>query len=128
MIVSIRSELKHDSESGDGVRGWILRNGSELLGDASVKKGSARIDLSKVVVSRGETLEFVTLCGADNNSDSFSWSPTVSGTSDVKDPTGASVWSARDDFAGPAEMPTQLDAWQRYAQALLMSNELVFVD
>ncbi len=128
MVANVRSELKHDSENGDGVQGWLLKNGSELLGQVSAKKGSARLDLPNIAVTKGTTLDFVTLCGVDNNSDSFSWSPVVTGTSDSNDPTGASTWSAKDDFAGPTEMPPQLDAWQRYAQALLMSNELVFVD
>jgi hypothetical protein len=38
-------------------------------------------------------------------------------------------WNALNDFAEAAQVahPT-LDAWQKYAQVLLLANELVFVD
>jgi hypothetical protein len=38
-------------------------------------------------------------------------------------------WSASNDFADAARAShPALDAWQKYAQVLLMSNELLFVD
>jgi hypothetical protein len=37
-------------------------------------------------------------------------------------------WSAANDFADATRGVKPLDAWQKYAQVLLMSNELVFVD
>ncbi len=37
--------------------------------------------------------------------------------------------STRFDFKGPPPIaPEPLDAWEQYAQVLLMSNEFVFVD
>jgi hypothetical protein len=39
------------------------------------------------------------------------------------------LWSASNDFTDAARaMHPGLDAWQKYAQVILMSNELVFVD
>jgi hypothetical protein len=40
----------------------------------------------------------------------------------------AAEWNAKQDFSGPKEIPSPLNAWEKYAQVLLMSNELAFVD
>ena len=39
-------------------------------------------------------------------------------------------WSAKSDFSGPTKPAAKpaLTAWERYAQVLLLANELVFVD
>ena len=37
-------------------------------------------------------------------------------------------WNARNDFAGPQKEFKPLTPWERYAQALLLSNEVMFVD
>ena len=42
---------------------------------------------------------------------------------------GKLQWNAKADFQGPpSKRPQPLDAWGQFAQALLMSNEFVFVD
>ena len=39
------------------------------------------------------------------------------------------TWSATDDFSDAAHaLHPVLDAWEKYAQVLLLANELVFVD
>ncbi len=38
------------------------------------------------------------------------------------------LFNAKSDFAGPPRERKPLTAWERYAQALLLSNELMFVD
>ena len=39
---------------------------------------------------------------------------------------GTREWNAAKEFDGPSVAP--LDAWGRYAQALLASNEFIFID
>ena len=36
------------------------------------------------------------------------------------------LWHSANDFSGPA--PPRLNPWEQLAQALLVSNEFVFVD
>ena len=48
-------------------------------------------------------------------------------------PAVAHGWDARADFQGPARPPEKtgkpvLSPWEKYAQVLLLANELVFVD
>jgi hypothetical protein len=81
-------------------------------------------------VRRGDTIDFVTDCNGNDGFDSFTWSPTIRFLADGKTAPGERMeWSASSDFADAAHaMHPSLDAWQKYAQVLLMSNELVFVD
>jgi len=39
-------------------------------------------------------------------------------------------WNAKTDFSGPQKAPEKrpLTNWEKYAQVLLLSNELMFVD
>ena len=53
-----------------------------------------------------------------DDSDSFGWSPVVS--------SSAGSWDASAGFAGPP--PAPLSRLALYAQALLMTDEFVFVD
>ncbi|HEX3138994.1 MAG TPA: hypothetical protein VHQ87_03010, partial [Rhizobacter sp.] len=68
------------------------------------------------------TLDFVVDCQANENSDSFGWAPIVALI------VGGGTWDARAGFSGPPESRPQLGPWERYAQALLMTNEFAFVD
>ena len=69
-------------------------------------------------------------CRGDENSDSFSWAPTIrlAAKSSGSRPTADREWSARDDFSGPKELPKPLQPLERYAQVLLVSDELFFID
>jgi hypothetical protein len=62
--------------------------------------------------------------------DSFTWSPTIRYLAEGKTAPGERMeWSASSDFTDAARaLHPSLDAWQKYAQVILMSNELVFVD
>jgi hypothetical protein len=125
--VSITGRLGHDSESGDGVRGRVVLNNEKQLGVWQAKKSKEKTAVEKVAVKKGDTLDFSVDKLGDTNSDTFSWAPEIKllGKS-----TGTAVteWSAREDFSGPREMPKRLDSWEKLAQVILMSNELVFVD
>jgi hypothetical protein len=129
-LISIDGTLKHESEKGDGVRGRIVSSRRGELGQWIVhnKKESAKIE--RFEVERGETIDFVTDCYKTVDSDSFLWAPVIKMISGATGSSGNSdtEWSAKADFSGPKEPSRPLTAWEKYAQVLLMSNELVFVD
>jgi hypothetical protein len=59
--------------------------------------------------------------------DSFGWSPDIKvASAPVAGNDGPAEWTAATGFAGPKTR--SLDAWVKYAQVLLESNEFVFVD
>jgi hypothetical protein len=129
-VVSISGELNHPSDKGDGVRARIVSNRVGSLGEWTAKNSNAVVRLDRVEVKRGDHLDFVADCRQTVEFDSFHWSPVikvVSGSSKLDEPR---EWNAKADFSGP-QKPSEkrpLTAWEKYAQVLLLANELMFVD
>lgn len=112
---------KHEKKEGDGVRARIISGRVGLLGSWTVKDENAETNLQRVAVQWRDTIDFVVDCRSDEQDDAFHWAPVLR----LTDPLQGGVlaeWSAQRDFAAP------LTVWQRYAQALLLVNEFVFVD
>jgi hypothetical protein len=130
-IIAITGELGHNSDKGDGVRGHIVSSEAGELSEWAVHNQKTATKLDRVTVKRGELIDFVTDCRGSVEFDSFTWAPTIkyadskrSGSNDLAE------WDAKADFAGPPteKAKTPLTAWEKYAQVLLLSNELMFVD
>ena len=125
--ISIDGRLGHDADVGDGIRARILHNNEKELGQWTVKRKKENTKVAKVVVQKGDTIDFVVDKNGDLNSDSFTWAPIIE-MSSAELATVTRDWSAKEDFSGPRESFKPLDAWEKLAQVILMSNELVFVD
>jgi hypothetical protein len=112
------------------VRGRIVSSQLGLLGQWLVHNKKEDTNLKRVEVRRGDKIDFVTDCYGDMGYDSFAWSPKIRFLADGKTAPGDRMeWSASADFTEASHaLAPSLDAWQKYAQVLLMSNELVFVD
>jgi len=119
-VLKVGGVLKHDNAPGNGVRGRVVSSRSGLLGTWRAHKSQAATTILGVRVEPGETLDFVVDGLADENSDSFSWAPTLLTTD------GDARWDSRADFEGPAG--PGLNAWEELGQVLLLTNEFVFVD
>ena len=80
-------------------------------------------------VQGGEQIDFVVDAGANANSDSYTWAPVVVFTPEAEalDPT-VKTWNAKKDFELAEKAPAPLSRWEEFAQVLLLSNELAFVD
>ena len=125
-MASVHGGLRHESESGDGVRARVVSSRAGELGNWRVHHGRENINLDQIEVKRGDTLDFAVDCFETIDSDSFFWSPVVKLT---RNDDGTQVeWISKQDFGGPKELPKPLGAWEKFAQVLLMSNELIFVD
>ena len=125
--VRIAGDVHHASEKGDGVRARVISSRNALVGEWTAFKGSASTPVERLEVKKGDTIDFVTDCRASVEFDSFTWSPSICYL--AKSDALRAEWSAKMDFAGPRkEKPTPLDAWGKFAQVLLLANELVFVD
>lgn len=127
-VVSIGGELNHPSEQGDGVRARVVSSRSGLLGEWTARNSRRPVELPKVEVKQGDILDFVTDCRESVVFDSFHWSPVVK----YGAPTGDAPveWNARLDFSGPVKPVEKraLSPWEKYAQVILLANELMFVD
>ena len=86
--------------------------------------------LNDVEVKKGDTLDFLTICGADPKNDTFRWSPTITmPTAEMPGMSGMAMrWDAKGDFMDPAKLPAPLSAWEELAHVLLLSNEFAVLD
>jgi hypothetical protein len=128
--ITITGTLRHESDKGDGVRAQVVSSRAGKLGRWLVHNGKESINVEGIDIKRGDTIDFVTDCYMTVDSDSFIWSPVIKMTKADSNSTTGSLpeWVAKADFSGPKEPLKPLSPWEKYAQVLLMSNELVFVD
>jgi hypothetical protein len=121
-FVKIEGELEHGAPEGDGVRGRVVSSRLGGMGSWTAKSRRESTILGPAFVEPGETIDFIVDCRADDAFDSFNWAPRVRFLS------GPGDWDAKRDFTGPQPPAASIDAWTELAQALLSSNEFVFID
>ncbi len=123
--IRIMGKIRKIEDCGDGIRGWLCSNRQGLLGSWQVEFGEAQsADLDEVEVRAGEVLDFVVDCGKANNffCDGFEWAPRLELIGEEQ------IWDARTQFGGKRHGDSALGPWERLAQALLISNEAMFLD
>ena len=123
--LQIDGKISTVQDCGDGVRALIISDKQGVLKACTIRFGEiAEATLGDIEVSKGESIDFVVDCGPAGNfsCDGFLWAPTIQHAS-------ASEWSAAAEFAGNITEPErQLTAWERFAQALLLTNAFMFID
>jgi mono/diheme cytochrome c family protein len=119
MTISISGMIAHGEEKGDGVRARIVSSRSGLLGEWKAHHSSSPTEVSSLNVLKGDTIDFIVDPMANDAYDSFAWAPVVQ----TKD--GAQVWNAEEMSAPGGRALTRLVL---YAQALLETNEFMFID
>jgi hypothetical protein len=121
-FISIDGLLGEQPKKPDeAVRGWIVSSGIGLLGSYLPQKGQIATKLPRVLVRRGDTIDFVVV-----GKGGFSWSPTIRLLEGAK-PGEVAEWSAEKDFSGTVA-GKQMEAWEKFAQVLLETNEMTFVN
>jgi len=129
----ITGTLTHSHKEGDGIRARVVSSHGGQLGSWTIHNDKAEIKFESVEVKRGDTIDFVVDLRDNLNNDDFTWAPVIklANKQTAASSTGdaAAEWNANKDFSGPPEPPPQpLNGWEKYAQALLLSNEFMFVD
>ncbi|MBI3192504.1 MAG: DUF1553 domain-containing protein, partial [Pedosphaera parvula] len=131
-IIEITGTFGHSDKRGDGVAGFIVSSRLGEVGRYTAFNKQVPTKLARVPVSRGESIDFVTFSLRDPNFDVFTWSPTIKLLAmtggGAMDSGAATTWSAKNDFSGPGEggAPKSMEGWEKYAQVLLLTNELTF--
>ena len=121
--VRIEGRLAHRSAEGDGVRARVVAGNGGLLGEWTAHDSRGRTVVDRYEVEAGEAIDFVVDCIEGPGFDSFEWAPRVQ----VEAPDGSvALWDARADFGGPPSPPPTPE--EQYAQALLMTNEFLYLD
>ncbi len=127
-VVTVKGALVHKEEPGDGVVGRIVHS---RIGEIKrvIAHNDERPTFLDVIVKRGDTLDFMVECRRVPRADRFEWAPdiTMSFIDDKVNTQGiGEKWSAEKDFSGPKTTARALASWERYAQVLLLTNELAF--
>ncbi|MFO0946170.1 MAG: DUF1553 domain-containing protein [Planctomycetota bacterium] len=124
--ITIQGRLQHPGNEGDGVRGTILSSRSGELGAWNVKAGVIETKVGPIEVVKGDSIDFILDCVSNDGHDSFSWAPVITAETKGTSRMAAGPWDAAMDFDGPP--PPAMTPWEKYAQALMMTNEFSFVD
>jgi hypothetical protein len=121
ITVHVEGEVRKPSDKGDGIRARVVRNGSVVLSEVVCPPGGRMpVVLGRTSLKAGETLEFRLDPMARHDYDSYEWNPVVR---DASRPERR--WEYARDYGGPADLATPDEI---FAQALLLTNEFIFVD
>ncbi|MGH8246759.1 MAG: DUF1553 domain-containing protein, partial [Gammaproteobacteria bacterium] len=121
-FISIDGFLGQQSKDlSDSARGYIVSSGIGLLGTFAARPNSpAPTKLPRVLVKRGDTIDFVVI-----GKGPFTWAPTI--RMEGGKAGEIAEWNAEQDFSGTVA-PKRLEPWEKFAQVLLETNELTFIN
>lgn len=108
-------------DASDAVRGWIISSGAGLVGNYSAQKSQTPTKLPKLMVKRGDTIDFVVA-----GKGSFNWAPVIRHLETGK-AGDLTEWNAEKDFSGRTA-PKHMEPWEKLAQVLLETNEMTFIN
>jgi len=128
--ISITATLEHKPAAGDGIHAALVSSRHGILGEWNLLTLSAKTDFDRIPVKKGDTFDFAVDIRGGLNNDEFLWAPAIKWLADTATAAGQKAeWNAKTEFNGPAPAPpVPLQPWESLAQALLLSNEFVFVD
>jgi cytochrome c553 len=130
--VQLDGILKHVPNEGNGVRGKLISSRHGLLGQWTVHHSEQPTRFEEIEVARGDTLDLVVDFQDQITHDEHLWWVTIRTLEGVLDQAAGvesgsadrgHVSDSRIDFRGKTT-----DRWPAYVHALLMMNELAFVD
>jgi hypothetical protein len=119
--VSLAGNISHKHPEGHGIVARIIHGRLGELASWRLHNQKAQTAIDSVDVKKGDTIDFVVAIRESLNNNDFTWAPVIK--------SGKTEWNAKNEFAGvPTVAVRPLNAWEKYAQVLLMSDELAFVD
>jgi hypothetical protein len=125
--ITIEGPISHRQKEGDGVVCRVISSRNGELGKWNVFNTQVPAKLSKTLVKQGDTIDFVAESGKDTAKDYFAWSPIIKMEPSDNASNETLEWNAKKDFSGKVEMQ-RLAPWEKFAQVLLETSELSFVN
>ena len=127
-FIAIDSTLGHGSTDGDGVQSRILSSRLGQVTGATAFHSQTPIKVARLQVKLGDAIDFVTDCRENPRNDGFTWPVRIK----MEPGPGAAAeavteWDAQKDFSNEAPA-RRLNVWEKFAQVLLETNELTFVN
>jgi hypothetical protein len=122
MSITLDGRVQRDAEVGNGVLARIVSNRQGQLAEWIIEpKQAVAPPITNIDLKAGEILDFIVESRGDENSDNFVWRALLRATD-------GAAYGTQSQFHGPLPDRRPLTAWERYAQALLGTNEFAFVD
>jgi len=119
-IVTVHGKLKHLRDRGDGIHARVIVNSQSVAAEWDILDKEIETTAGAINVRRGDTIDFAVDCKANAANDAFAWNP------EVRLSDSDTTWNARRDFTAPP--PPPMTGWEQLAQALLLTNEFLYVD
>ena len=131
-LFKARLELKPGASRTDGITAWVVSDRQGQLGMYNANASSANVRIGRVTVEPGEVIDFIVYCGRHNKDDEYRWPLEVWKVrlaDDGKGLLGDREWPSVAAFeqSAPSWLPP-MSPWEQYVQALLISNEFMFID
>jgi Protein of unknown function (DUF1553) len=127
-VAKITGQLKHTRDRGDGVIAILNVRENPTATPSEIGRWDAfnsevETNVKEFSVSAGTTIDFVVAAGKISTSDAFNWIVDIEIEFDGESSTN---WSSKDGFKPPP--PALMDAWEQLAQALMLTNEFIYID
>ncbi|WP_231603735.1 PSD1 and planctomycete cytochrome C domain-containing protein [Neorhodopirellula pilleata] len=119
--VNVNGRIKHSRDKGDGVIAAVRCN--DVFETFQVCQGEAQTLIKQIPVQAGDAIDFIVAPGETTTADSYTWMNLVVG---VKGNLAGQTWRSNTDFAAPP--PPALTPLAQLAQALLLTNEFLYLD
>ena len=126
--ISIDGKLSHGANSGDGVHAWIISGRLGALGSWTAFHSQTNTTLTMIHVGKGEVVDFIVDGREDGSNDAFKWPVNIKMARATGLPKENVVeWDSKKDFAGELH-GRWMSTWEKFAQVLLETNELMFIN
>ena len=122
--IFVNCVVVHEKEEGDGVRCRIVTPGRGVMADATAHNSTESASVEAFDVTVGQNIDFVIDCRTNEAHDSFQSKIMITQFVGSKIQR---IWKSDDDFRD-SPGGGRLSEWSQLAQALLLTNEFVFVD
>ena len=122
--IFVNCVVVHENEEGDGVRCRIVTPGRGVIADATAHNSTESASVEAFDVTAGQNIDFVIDCRTNDSHDSFQSKIRITQFVGGKIHR---IWKSDDDFRD-SPGAGRLSEWSQLAQALLLTNEFIFVD
>ena len=120
MTIQVEGFLAHAQPEGDGVRARIVSSRSGMIGEWQAHNSEIGTTSALIPVQKGDTIDFVVDAIGKDSFNTFTWAPAI------RSADREQTWDTTANFGPPP--PPALTRLTLYAQALIMTNEFLFVD
>ncbi len=119
--INIRGKIVHTRDNSDGVIAII--HGKSVDQTFNALKSEVDTHIDGLAVQAGEVIDFVVSPGKSPSADTYTWVVKIQG---VGGELQSQSWDSQADFHAPP--PPPLSPLAQLAQALLLTNEFLYVD